>query len=353
MKDRDRLEVPWATLATVIVVSAAFCAQVGVGIDGWRPRAAELASIGGGPDAGLAWRLFIAPLVHLGALHLAFNLIGFALIGPPLERVIGRARTFVVYAGGAIAGAALHVAMQPYDLSVGASGAAFAGAAALLVSIRSAPEGATPGPLAGARGSAVGLGPAPRGASMPRPNAIRLAIFAIVHAAALAASYAGLGASPDLWAHSGGAIAGAGFAAIAGRYALRTLAGTAALVTAVVATLALARPAIDWRGDLARAAALEQRFDALVPDTMTHAEPALASRLDQEVIAPLAALREGLIDDARMPDAIIRRRAALRAYLDARLRALHAISQYLATGDQTAKKRIEDADRDADAALLR
>jgi hypothetical protein len=62
-------------------------------------------------------------------------------------------------------------------------------------------------------------------------------------------------------------------------------------------------------------------------------------------------VRDQLGDDPRAPAPIARRRAALRAYLDARLRALGAVARYLASGDPHALDGVDAANRDADRAL--
>jgi membrane associated rhomboid family serine protease len=317
---------PWATLVAAALILAVFAAELVRGVDAWRPGALDLAALGGDPDAGLGWRLVLAPLVHLGALHLAFNLISIALVGPPLERAVGAATAAIALVGGAVAGAALHVAMQPYDLAVGASGASFGAAAALAIIALRRRDGAA---------------------------ARRLAAFAALEVAAAIAAAAGAVSVPDGWSHLGGGAAGVLVALVAGprKAPLRSMAAAIAVAIGAIALVALARPAVDWRADFTRTAALEARFDALLPDTITGAQPELAARLDTEVVTPLAALRDGLRDDPRMPDAIARRRAALRAYLDARLRALRAAERFLATGDAGARAELDAAQRDADRAL--
>jgi rhomboid protease GluP len=317
---------PWATFVAAALVTAVFAAEIVRGTGAWRPDAVDLAALGGDPDAGLGWRLVLAPLVHLGVLHLGFNLIALALVGPPLERAAGAATAALALAGGAVAGAALHVAMQPYDLAVGASGASFGAATALAVIAIRTRDGR---------------------------SARRLAAFAALQLAAAIAAATGALAVPDGWSHAGGAAAGALVALIAGprKAPLRTLGAAVVMAGAIGAALALARPALDWRADFTRTATLEARFDALMPETITGAQPALAARLDSEVVTPLAALRDGLRDDPRMPDAIARRRATLRAYLDARLRALRAAERFLETGDAGARAELDAAQRDADQVL--
>jgi membrane associated rhomboid family serine protease len=332
--------VPWVTLAAALLLGAAFTAELARGVDPWRPTAEQLVAIGGnhGPVAGGGgWRLAIAPLVHLGVLHLAWNLIGLALVVPPLERAIGRAAAALVLVGGAALAGATSVAMAPYSVSVGASGATFAAAVAAAV---------------------VALRRRPSELDSRRAIARRVAAFGALNAAAALGALDGAVASwlapVDQWAHLGGAAAGLAAAGILGRRpgALRLGAAAAALATAVAGVLAAAPAPVDVAGAATRAAGLEQHFDELVPDPAPARAPALGDRIEAEVVAPLAEVRAGLRDDRRMPPALAASAAELRAYLDARLRVLRLFVRYLDTGDASLLPRIEAADRDA-AGVLR
>jgi rhomboid protease GluP len=316
------------SVAWALVMLAAYAAAIVRGVDGWAPSAEQLIATGGnyGPAIarGEVWRLGLAPFVHLGAFHLLWNLLGLALIGPPLERAIGGRGAAIALCAGALGGGIADYAAQPYAVSVGASGALFAAAAALIVALVRAPA-------------------LPR-----RVPAIRLAVFAI---AAIGAALAP--ASVDPWAHIGGALAGiaAGFGL--GRAPGRLRSGTV-LVGAIGATavvVALARPPVDLLAATEATAMAEQRFDAIVPDAPAVPQPALARRVEAEVLAPLDRIRAGLAEDPRMPDALALRVRALTRYIDARRRALTAFAAYLDAGDPAMRAAIQAADREATAAL--
>lgn len=48
------------------------------------------------------WRYVVAAFLHAGAIHLVANMAGLAYFGPRLERVLGAARTGLVYAGAGV-----------------------------------------------------------------------------------------------------------------------------------------------------------------------------------------------------------------------------------------------------------
>jgi rhomboid protease GluP len=75
-------------------------------------------------DDGQWWRLFSAPLLHGGSLHIAMNGIALFFAGVVLENVIGRAWFAAVFAVSAVTGGAMSLLINPDSLvSVGASGA--------------------------------------------------------------------------------------------------------------------------------------------------------------------------------------------------------------------------------------
>lgn len=126
----------------------------------------------------------------------------------------------------------------------------------------------------------------------------------------------------------------------------------ATLLGAVAVTaggIALAPMPVDVRAATEATAAIEQRFDRLVPE-LPVPDPALAQRIRAEVLPPLDRIRAGLADDSRMPEALAQRAGALMRYLDARRRALVAFASYLETGDRALRAAIVAADWDATAA---
>lgn len=82
--------------------------------------------------AGEPWRLLSSAFVHVGALHLFFNLYVLLVTGPTVERLFGHALYALVYAGAAISGSLLTSAMRMDVVSAGASGALFGLFGALL-----------------------------------------------------------------------------------------------------------------------------------------------------------------------------------------------------------------------------
>lgn len=73
-------------------------------------------------DQGDPWRLFTAPFLHLGVVHLLLNLLAFVLLAPLVEHVYGHWRLLAVYLASAVGGTLCSILFLPED-SVGASGA--------------------------------------------------------------------------------------------------------------------------------------------------------------------------------------------------------------------------------------
>jgi len=75
--------------------------------------------------AGEVWRLFTASFLHGGALHIWFNGMALASIGPAIERVYGKVQYLVAFLAGGAIGMLASVAFTPGP-SVGASAGIFA-----------------------------------------------------------------------------------------------------------------------------------------------------------------------------------------------------------------------------------
>lgn len=72
------------------------------------------------------WRLITLILLHAGFTHLLFNSMSIFLFAPALERMLGKARFLLVYAGSGIIGNIGTYVTEPLDyVHVGASGAIF------------------------------------------------------------------------------------------------------------------------------------------------------------------------------------------------------------------------------------
>ena len=83
------------------------------------------------------FRLVSSMFLHVGLLHLAFNMYVLFLLGPPLERVLGHGRFLTLYLVAGLGGSVASYAFSPAaTLSVGASGAIFGLMAAWIVVAR-------------------------------------------------------------------------------------------------------------------------------------------------------------------------------------------------------------------------
>jgi membrane associated rhomboid family serine protease len=93
---------------------------------------------------GAWWQLFTSGFLHIGPLHLAFNMIALWVIGRDLEQVLGRVRFSVVYLVSLLGGSLLVVLLaNPLSDTAGASGAVFGlmgGLAVVMMRLRLSPR---------------------------------------------------------------------------------------------------------------------------------------------------------------------------------------------------------------------
>ncbi len=75
--------------------------------------------------AGQWWRLLTACFLHIGFLHIAFNMYVLYQVGPFTERLYGGARYLLLYLVAGIGGNLLGILLHPMIVSAGASGAIF------------------------------------------------------------------------------------------------------------------------------------------------------------------------------------------------------------------------------------
>jgi membrane associated rhomboid family serine protease len=81
---------------------------------------------GGGVADGEYYRLLSSTFLHFGFIHLFLNMYCLYLVGPPLERALGRLRFSALYLLSGLAGSALSYLLGPQnELAAGASGAVF------------------------------------------------------------------------------------------------------------------------------------------------------------------------------------------------------------------------------------
>ncbi len=85
--------------------------------------------------AGEWWRLPASTLLHVGTLHLVFNMYGLWVLGKLLEQLFGTVRFVALYMLAGIGGAVASVVFGPPGVSAGASGAVFGLLGAVIVEL--------------------------------------------------------------------------------------------------------------------------------------------------------------------------------------------------------------------------
>ncbi|HXU81548.1 MAG TPA: rhomboid family intramembrane serine protease, partial [Polyangia bacterium] len=74
---------------------------------------------------GQPWRLLTSAFLHFGLIHVGLNMLVLARAGQLVERLYGSVRFGAVYLFAAITGSVASVAVHPFLVSAGASGAVF------------------------------------------------------------------------------------------------------------------------------------------------------------------------------------------------------------------------------------
>jgi len=94
----------------------------------------QLALVPAAVAQGEWWRLITAGFLHIGPLHIAFNMYALWVLGRDLELVLGRVRFLALYLISLLGGAAAVVLFSPpFTPVAGASGAVFGLMSGLLV----------------------------------------------------------------------------------------------------------------------------------------------------------------------------------------------------------------------------
>lgn len=120
---------PWVTYALIGINAAVWLVMVGFGVDLMQPDALTMvewgASFGVWTAGGQWWRMLTAMFLHVGIMHLAFNLYFAWVIGRICEQVYGAAAYAVIYFGSGLLASLTSVFINPEAVSAGASGALF------------------------------------------------------------------------------------------------------------------------------------------------------------------------------------------------------------------------------------
>ena len=121
--------VTWAIIAACVVVfaiDAALGGGAGLSMFGGGGPLVEGGAVYGPAVAGGEWwRIVTSAFLHLGLLHLAFNMYALYLFGPIIEQMYGHLEYLVAYLLCAIGGSVLTILAAPNVPAAGASGAIF------------------------------------------------------------------------------------------------------------------------------------------------------------------------------------------------------------------------------------
>jgi rhomboid protease GluP len=127
------------TYVTRVLVAAnvlVFVVMVLSGVSPLMPRVDQLVDWGAnfGPSTinGQWWRLVTCMFLHVGLIHLAFNMWVLWQIGGLVERLLGNTGLLVAYMISGVGGSLVSLAWHPHVVSAGASGAVFGLFGALL-----------------------------------------------------------------------------------------------------------------------------------------------------------------------------------------------------------------------------
>lgn len=125
--------VPVVTYALIAANVAVFLLQIASA--GLRSRLALVPALVA--HDGEYYRLVSSAFVHFGLVHILFNMYALYLLGPPLERSLGRLRFTALYALSALGGSVMIYLFSPLmTQTAGASGAIFGLFGATLVAAR-------------------------------------------------------------------------------------------------------------------------------------------------------------------------------------------------------------------------
>src|SRR5215470_16797334 len=123
--------MPNVSVTSVLIALnvAIFGLMLAWGVDPMQPAIDSLIQWGAnyGPKTtqGEWWRMFTCMFLHIGVLHLLFNMIALWNVGGFMERLLGSSGFLVLYLLAGLLGSVASVAWNPFVVSAGASGAIF------------------------------------------------------------------------------------------------------------------------------------------------------------------------------------------------------------------------------------
>ena len=120
---------PALTIGILCANVAIYLAMLLAGVHFLKPEVPDLltwgANLGSATTSGQWWRLFTCTFLHIGLIHILFNMYVLWDIGRFVERLLGSLGFAVVYLLAGLAGSVASMWWNPYVVSAGASGAIF------------------------------------------------------------------------------------------------------------------------------------------------------------------------------------------------------------------------------------
>jgi membrane associated rhomboid family serine protease len=342
--------MPNISVTTVLLALnvAIFGLMLAWGVDPMQPSIDSLiqwgANYGPRTTQGEWWRMFTCMFLHIGVLHLLFNMIALWNVGGFMERLLGHTEFLVLYLLAGLLGSVASVAWNPFVVSAGASGAIFGlfgGLLAFLVRHRDRQQYAFLAAL--------------------RTNTLAFLGYNLV--------YGFLVQGIDMAAHLGGLAGGfaCGFVlmpsfTLASHLRLRrrgVLVGAVGLVVIIGLSDLLPR-AEDVEARLQQFASLNtatlatfnRAITQLQQDKITEAE--MVRILEQEVLSPWGTQREALqqlLTLSRLPTRQKQLVLRLVEYMTARQEGWELLREGLRQHDPRALKSANDKQRQADQVL--
>ena len=332
MTERARRPVPWVTYLLIAANLAVFAWEIAAGADPVAPSPKKIAQLGGdfAPLTldGQWWRLGASMFLHYGVLHVGMNML-VLWQARFVELLYGRVGFLVLYLASGLIGALASLAVHPFAIGVGASGAVFG--------------------VFGAFGAFLWMNRDRIDPEAMRRPARGLLSFILINLV-FGLSVKGI----DITAHIGGLIAGflAGVVLLAGdrvrprRGRRAAIIAVVAAITAVVAVRLMPQPS-GVRAELAR----DDAF-ANVLDELQQVEQQCDARIKAEY-AELKAKGNPSTDDdnaalARVLEHdVLPRWRAMRAHVE----ALMAVPPALAHLDELLRAYVKDRDDEWSAFL--
>jgi len=337
--------VPWVTLGIIGINFAVYAGMLLTGVHALDPSIPSLltwgANQGSLTTAGQWWRLFTCTFLHIGLIHILFNMFVLWDIGRFMERLLGRAGFATIYVLSGLAGSILSMWWNPHIVSAGASGAIFGLYGGLIGHL-----------LAGSRDIPADV------AKKLRTNALMFLGYNLV--------WGFTSRGVDMAGHLGGLLGGlaCGFAMTkllhregreaTARVALRTLlAGLAMLSLAA----ALRPRTVDLEQELARFSGTETRVQTTYNQALQKArtgalsDPEFARLLDSDIIGPWHAARLRLEGIHGLPSAQAQLLARILRYAETREQAWTVFAEALRHHDLKGIERAATLHAEAEGQL--